>query len=373
MRTNATAHRQIQGLQSETARARAPANRDQHLVGGDLALLAVRRCDLERAVGVRNRPRADQRLDAEIGEAPHDRLRQLRIVERQDLGQRLDDRHLGAELGEGHAELHPDIARADHRERLRNLGQRQRIGRRQNVAAELERRQFHRLRAGRKDEMLGDDARLASVGADGRRLAIDDRRRSQERTHLGLLQKNADAVGEASDDRILPGDRARVIELRRANREPEGAERARLAQAMRRAGGVDQRLRGNAADVEAHSTELVGFDEDRVEPELTGADGSDIAAGTAADDENLAAKLVHVLAPKPGGCHPRESGGPGDLTGGAAPSEEMLRLNLDARVRGHDKITLSTPHSSMNSVAGASISVRRRWMNVAASWPSTTR
>src|ERR1700722_17289070 len=64
---------------------------------------------------------------------------------------------------------------------------------------------------------------------------------------------------------------------------------------MRCAGGVDQRLRGNTADVEACSAEPAGFDEDRVEPKLAGANRGDIAARAAADDENLAAKLVHSL------------------------------------------------------------------------------
>src|ERR1700722_8502399 len=141
--------------------------------------------------------------------------------------------------------------------------------------------------------MLGDDARLAGVGADGRCLAVDDRRLAQERAHLGLLQKAADPASEARDDRILPGDRAGEIELRRPDREPNGVERSRRAQAMRRAGGVDQRLRGNAADVEARSAEPAGFDEDRVEAKLAGADRGDVAARAAADDENLAAKLVH--------------------------------------------------------------------------------
>ena len=72
------------------------------------------------------------------------------------------------------------------------------------------------------------------------------------------------------------------------------------AEALRRAGGVDQRFRGDAADVEARSAEPVGFDEDRVESELAGADRGDIAAGAAADDENLAAKLVHSLLDEQG-------------------------------------------------------------------------
>ena len=136
------AHRQIELLQSETAGAGASADGDQDLVGGDRPLLAVRLRDLQRALGERNRLRADERLDAEVGEAPRDRLRQLLVVERQDFGQRLDDRHPRAELGEGDAELEPDIAGADDGERSWNLGQRQRLGRGQDVAAERQRRQF---------------------------------------------------------------------------------------------------------------------------------------------------------------------------------------------------------------------------------------
>ncbi len=95
------------------------------------------------------------------------------------------------------------------------------------------------------------------------------------------------------DDRILPRDRAGEIERRRPDRKPNGGEPARLAQAMRGAGGMDQGFRGDAADIEARSAEPVGLDEDRVEAELAGADRGDIAARAAADDENLAAKLVH--------------------------------------------------------------------------------
>ena len=53
------------------------------------------------------------------------------------------------------------------------------------------------------------------------------------------------------------------------------------------------------------------LDEHRVDAELAGADGADIAARTGADDEQLAAKLVHVLAPRPAGLSPPRSGRPG--------------------------------------------------------------
>ena len=157
------------------------------------------------------------------------------------------------------------------------------------------------------------------------------------------------------DDRILPGDGAGEIELRRPDREPDCVESPRFAEAVRRARGVDQRLRGDAADIEAGSAQPVAFDQDRVEAKLAGADRGDIAARAAADDENLAAKLVHVLAPKaelpsPAGCHPREKRG---SRRGSIPAFAGM--------------TLSTGQSSMNSVAGASISARTRWMKVAAS------
>src|ERR1700722_3542874 len=121
---------------------------------------------------------------------------------------------------------------------------------------------------------------------------------------------------------------------------------------MRGARGVDQRLRRNAADGEARSAEPVGLDEDRVEAELSGADRGDIAARAAADDENPAAKLVHSV-----------------------PAALRFCMLSPPRKRGSRRcwipafagMTLSTLHSSMNSVAGASISVRRRWMKVAES------
>ena len=70
-------------------------------------------------VGEAGGARAGQHLDAERAQAARDRPRQLGVVDRQDAVLRLDDRDLGAELGEGDAELEPDIAGADHDEPLR--------------------------------------------------------------------------------------------------------------------------------------------------------------------------------------------------------------------------------------------------------------
>ena len=62
----------------------------------------------------------------------------------------------------------------------------------------------------------------------------------------------------------------------------------RIGERGKSVGGVNERLGGNAADVETGPPEPVGFDEDGVDPELSGADRRDIAAGSAADDQRFA-------------------------------------------------------------------------------------
>ncbi len=61
-------------------------------------------------------------------------------------------------------------------------------------------------------------------------------------------------------------------------------------------GGVDQRLGGDAADVEAGAAGLDGLDDDGVDAELAGANGADITAGAGADDEKLADDLFHGIS-----------------------------------------------------------------------------
>ena len=67
---------------------------------------------------------------------------------------------------------------------------------------------------------------------------------------------------------------------------------------MKGVGGMDQRLRWNAAHVEASATEttidaaLLGQHD--VEAELAGADRRDVAAGSAAHDQNLGIDVRHL-------------------------------------------------------------------------------
>ena len=94
-------------------RARTAADGDEDLVGLQLALGAVGAGQAQRALREAQRRAFEMNLDAELGQTPRDRRGQLGVVERQHAVERLDDRHLDAELGEGHAELQADIAGAD--------------------------------------------------------------------------------------------------------------------------------------------------------------------------------------------------------------------------------------------------------------------
>ena len=138
------------------------------------------------------------------------------------------------------------------------------------------------------------------------------------------------------------------------------------------------RFRGDAADMQAGAAELSVLDQHRVEAELAGADRRDIAAGAAADDENLAAKLVHPVLVICASCPHRVSSAasPSPAAGRRGRCVALAREAGGRRPRPTGEGTFlldSNYQSSMKSAAGASTSARTRWMKVAPSWPSTTR
>ena len=98
MRRNGPAIVEVERLEPEAARARAPSDRDQNLVGRDASSRPRPR---RRPAGRRWRiPEPSRRAssDPEVGEAPRDRLGQVLVVERQDARQRLDDRDFAPSL-----------------------------------------------------------------------------------------------------------------------------------------------------------------------------------------------------------------------------------------------------------------------------------
>jgi hypothetical protein len=67
-------------------------------------------------------------------------------------------------------------------------------------------------------------------------------------------------------------------------------------------GRAQQRLGRDAAPVEADAAEIVALDDCRLEAELSGADGGDIAARTGADDHNVETCLSHLSSPACAAC-----------------------------------------------------------------------
>src|SRR5262249_19273857 len=57
--------------------------------------------------------------------------------------------------------------------------------------------------------------------------------------------------------------------------------------------GAEECLGGDAAPVEADAAEMLALDDRSLEPELRGADCSDIAAGSRADDGEIETRLAH--------------------------------------------------------------------------------
>ena len=105
-----------------------------------------------------------------------------------------------------------------------------------------------------------------------------------EHRDLVLLQQMRDAGGE------LLGDRARALhDLVEVEADVVGgeAEFVEMMQQMIDLGGAQQRLGRDAAPVEADAAEMLALDHGDLHSELRGADRRDIAAGAAADDDQV--------------------------------------------------------------------------------------
>ena len=115
------------------------------------------------------------------------------------------------------------------------------------------------------------------------------------------LEQRADAAGQPADDAVLPFDGSGEIDGRTLDRDAERRERRLLDGVSERIGRMDQRLRRNAADIEAGAAEAAALaallDQHDVEAELAGADRRDVAAGPAADDQDLGSDLGHLTPP----------------------------------------------------------------------------
>ena len=141
--------------------------------------------------------------------------------------------------------------------------------------------ELRHIRARGDDDVL----RLDHLAADADLAGARDLARSAEHRDLVLLQQEVDALGVAVDGFLLEAHHLREVDA------GLGLD-AHLREGVLRFGiklrGVQQRLGGNAADVEAGAA-MAGalLDHCHLEAQLGRADGADIAAGAGADDGDV--------------------------------------------------------------------------------------
>ena len=146
--------------------------------------------------------------------------------------------------------------------------------------------------------MLGAYDLRTGIGLDPAGLAVDHHAVSLQDLDPVALQQSADAAGEAADNAVLPLDGAREVDGRPLDPQPEGRRLGLRGRVRVGVGRMDDCLRRNAADIEAGAAEpaiqAALLHQHDIEAELAGAYGRDIAAGAAAQDQNLGNDLGHL-------------------------------------------------------------------------------
>ena len=215
-------------------------------------------------------------------------LGDLQIDAGHDAVEKLDHDHLGAEPPPHRAELEPDHARADDQQPLRNARKNERARGRDDAflvdGHALERRH---VRAGGDDDVFRLDGLRRAV----RGLYLDlapgeDAGHALKRVDLVPLEQEGDALDVAVDALVLEPHHAGKIELRRPDLDAHAGEG--VGGLLVKFGGMQQRLGGNAPDIETGAAEgRALLDERGLEAELRRANGAHIAAGSGADDNQI--------------------------------------------------------------------------------------
>jgi len=285
----------LRAVQADVLDVSGDPDRQHDAVDGDRLALAAgldRRADAVLARLQVGDLRAGMDLEALLLERLLREGRYLLVLLRQDAVEYLRDRHLGAHVRVEAGELHADGARADHQQRLRHEVRNHRlaIGPDQ-LAVRLQPRKGAGTGAGRQDDVLRREVadglavllHLQLAGAVQTGMPVDD-------GDLVLLEQIADAAGQ------LLGHPARAlhhlceVETDVLGGEAVGVEIVQDVVDLRRA---QQRLRRDAAPVQADAAQMLALHHSGLHAELRGADGGDVAARPAANDDQVEAGLCH--------------------------------------------------------------------------------
>ena len=219
----------------------------------------------------------------------------LAIHAGQDAIEELNDRHLGPEAPPNRAEFEPDHPGADDDQLFWRNGKAEGARRRDDrLLVDLDARQLSDIRAGRDDDRLGLERRLFAVlGFDNHASGRGDPPLPPHPIDLVLLEQERDAVDVGGDGVVLMLHHGAEIELRRPDYDPEGPKT--VARLVEHLGGVEERLRRDAADVEAGSAQGLHLLDDRdLHAQLRCADRANVAAGTRADDDEVVGQVASI-------------------------------------------------------------------------------
>ena len=171
------------------------------------------------------------------------------------------------------------------------------------LAVEGEVAKRHRLAAGREQHPLALDHLLATLAPDAHPVRALELGGPGEARHLVLLEQRGDPLREPADDAVLPAHHGRQVELDAArldavHREPLQGVAVELAR-------VEERLRRDAADVEARAAEgAILLDARDLHAELGGTDGGHVASGTRPDYDEVEA-THHISSSRRAGSSSR--------------------------------------------------------------------
>ncbi len=251
------------------------------------------------AFGILNALGEHARVDGDLVllEEELKRASQFLVEQRQDRVHGFHDGDFGAEHAEGDAELKPDVAATNNDHVVGQVFEGQGFSRGEHVVAEGHEREFNGHGALGHDDVLGlnEGGVLAFTDLDG--LGVLEHRPAAYEFSTGVLQERLNAFVQAVNNAFFPTDEVAHVKFSRSG--DGDAHVAVLAgvlgQVVEGVGSVNEGFAGNAAANQTGTASSLAFNDDGLQAELSGTDGSDVATGACADDENLALLCLHCL------------------------------------------------------------------------------
>ena len=163
------------------------------------------------------------------------------------------------------------------------------------MVAEGHEREFDGHGALGHDDMVGLNQRSVLAFSDFDGLGVLEHRPAVDEFGSGVLEQGLNPLVQAVNDALFPADQVAHLEFRRTgNGDAHVAALAGvLGQVVEGVGSVNERLAWNAAANQTGAAGTLALNDDGLQAELSGTNGSDVATGACADDKNLALLCLH--------------------------------------------------------------------------------